>query len=102
LQAGRLPDLPTHHGIQPPIWPIPAATQSVRLVSRRRRKADAALPVAVRAPVRPVLLDTPAAHQLRETYAASSDADELGQEPASPEVPRSPAPSKRGRSRQQP
>jgi len=31
LVEGRLPDLPTRHGIQQPLWPLPASTRSVRL-----------------------------------------------------------------------
>jgi hypothetical protein len=46
LVHGRLPDLPSKHGIQEPLWPIPASTRSVRLrtpsarLSRRAAQDD--------------------------------------------------------------
>lgn len=101
LQDGRLPDLPTHQGIQAPMWPIPASTQSVRLIRGRHRVAESR-PRAERANLRrPVLADTGAARRMREEYAsAESVASE--QETVSSEERRSPATSKRGRSRQLP
>jgi site-specific DNA-methyltransferase (adenine-specific) len=65
LVEGRLPDLPTRYGIQPAIWPLPAATRSVRLGPAQRRPGIA--PVVPQAS-----LDTRAA-EVRTEYARRAE-----------------------------
>jgi site-specific DNA-methyltransferase (adenine-specific) len=87
LEDGRPPDLPTRHGFQEPLWPLPAATRSVRL---RSMTPKAPVVAAAQPEAR-----SDVAEAVRERYADQRTDDAA--ETTSPVAPRSPRTTKRGR-----
>lgn len=88
LEEGRLPDLPTRHGVLEPFWPLPAATRSVRL---RAMKGTAPIPLPL------PLESVDRAAEIREAYIADETAHPEPSEAVNPADPLSPRPSRRNR-----